>query len=65
MPEAVRARTAYERVPGGGAVSTPLGQKIETAEKRGVVCAGVALPGGLGYGFLGWPHRESGGMEDG
>jgi hypothetical protein len=33
------------------------GQKIETAEKRGVVCAGVALPGGLGYVFWVAPSR--------
>jgi hypothetical protein len=42
----------------------PYGQKIETVEKRGIVSAGVALPGGLGYVFLGWPHRGSAGMED-
>jgi hypothetical protein len=33
----------------------PYGQKIETVEKRGVVSAGVALPGGLGYVFWGGP----------
>jgi hypothetical protein len=31
----------------------PYGQKIETAEKRGVVPAGVALSGGLDYVFWG------------
>src|SRR6266852_5080755 len=31
------------------------GQKIETAEKRGIVSAGVALPGDLDYGFWGGP----------
>jgi hypothetical protein len=33
----------------------PYGQKIETAEKRGVVFAGVALPGDLDHGFWGGP----------
>jgi arginine/lysine/ornithine decarboxylase len=36
----------------------PYGQKIEPVEKRGIVSAGVALPGGLGYVFWGRPIAD-------